>query len=116
MVTRPDNVEPMFLHADAAISYNDPMPLPELLAHPGGFDAAVAAFHYGAEAVYTGLDRFSARADAETSPDRLAALLRTRAAHPPRKVYAPFTHCSSTANWPTPPKPSTCSTTSASTA
>ncbi len=37
----------------------------ELLAPAGGPDAAFAAFHYGADAVYLGLKKFSARAEAE---------------------------------------------------
>jgi putative protease len=68
------------------------MPLPELLAPAGGFDAAVAAFQYGADAVYTGLDRFSARAEAQNlSPERLAVLLaHARSFTPPRRVYCTF--------------------------
>ncbi len=37
----------------------------ELLALTGGLDAAFAAFHYGADAIYLGLKKFSARAEAE---------------------------------------------------
>src|SRR6476646_2724411 len=37
----------------------------ELLAPAGGPDAAFAAFHHGADAVYLGLKKFSARAEAE---------------------------------------------------
>jgi putative protease len=37
----------------------------ELLAPAGGLDAAFAAFHFGAVAVYLGLKKFSARAEAE---------------------------------------------------
>ncbi len=37
----------------------------ELLAPAGGPDAAFAAFHFGADAVYLGLKKFSARAEAE---------------------------------------------------
>src|SRR5581483_9410622 len=37
----------------------------ELLAPAGGPEAAYAAFHFGAEAVYLGLKKFSARAEAE---------------------------------------------------
>ncbi|OGV80335.1 MAG: hypothetical protein A3K18_09450 [Lentisphaerae bacterium RIFOXYA12_64_32] len=37
----------------------------ELLAPAGSLDAGYAAFYFGADAVYTGLRRFSARADAE---------------------------------------------------
>jgi putative protease len=68
------------------------MDLPELLAPAGGFDAAVAAFQYGADAVYAGLDRFSARAEAQNlSPERLAVLLaHARSLTPPRKIYCTF--------------------------
>ena len=37
----------------------------ELLAPAGGLDAAFAAFHFGADAIYLGLQKFSARAEAE---------------------------------------------------
>ncbi len=37
----------------------------ELLAPAGGLDAGYAAFHYGADAIYLGLQKFSARAEAE---------------------------------------------------
>lgn len=37
----------------------------ELLAPAGGKEAALAAFHYGADAIYLGLKKFSARAEAE---------------------------------------------------
>jgi putative protease len=37
----------------------------ELLAPAGGIEAAFAAFHFGADAVYLGLKKFSARAEAE---------------------------------------------------
>jgi putative protease len=37
----------------------------ELLAPAGGPDAALAAFHFGADAIYLGLKKFSARAEAE---------------------------------------------------
>ena len=39
--------------------------LAELLAPAGGPDAAFAAFHFGADAIYLGLMKFSARAEAE---------------------------------------------------
>src|SRR4051812_27377356 len=37
----------------------------ELLAPAGGLDAGFAAFHFGADAIYLGLKKFSARAEAE---------------------------------------------------
>ena len=37
----------------------------ELLSPAGGLDAGYAAFHYGADAIYLGLKKFSARAEAE---------------------------------------------------
>jgi len=65
---------------------------PELLAPAGGFDAALAAFQYGADAVYLGLPRFSARADADNlTPDRLRVLLAyARSFAPPKKIYVTF--------------------------
>jgi U32 family peptidase len=42
-----------------------PRPAAELLAPAGGPEAAYAAFHFGADAVYLGLKKFSARAEAE---------------------------------------------------
>ncbi|MGD0094408.1 MAG: DUF3656 domain-containing protein, partial [Planctomycetota bacterium] len=63
---------------------------PELLAPAGGPEAAYAALHCGADAIYCGLPRFSARADAENfSLDQLGAV--TAFAHaqtPRRRVYA----------------------------
>ncbi len=63
--------------------------LPELLAPAGSFDAAVAAFTYGADAIYLGLSRFSARADAANFSDeeltRILAYARSFAT--PKKVY-----------------------------
>src|SRR5450759_768882 len=41
----------------------DTQPL-ELLAPAGGLEAGYAAIHYGADAIYLGLPRFSARAEA----------------------------------------------------
>jgi putative protease len=65
---------------------------PELLAPAGGFDAALAAFQYGADAVYLGLPRFSARADADNlTPERLRVLLAyARSFSPPKKIYVTF--------------------------
>ena len=62
---------------------------PELLSPAGGFDAALAAFQYGADAIYLGLPRFSARADADNiTPDRLRTLLaHARTFTPAKKIY-----------------------------
>jgi putative protease len=61
----------------------------ELLAPAGGPDAAFAAFHFGADAVYLGLKKFSARAEAENlTLDELDEV--TAYAHslePPRRVF-----------------------------
>ena len=67
----------------------DGMQLPELLAPAGSFDAAIAAFTYGADAVYLGLSRFSARADATNfSDEELAQVIAyARNLERPRKVY-----------------------------
>lgn len=59
----------------------------ELLAPAGGLEAGYAALHYGADAVYLGLSRFSARAGAENfTPEELDEL--TAYAHSlGRKVF-----------------------------
>jgi putative protease len=61
----------------------------ELLAPAGGPDAGFAAFHYGADAIYLGLKKFSARAEAENfTLDELAEI--TAYAHsltPRRRVF-----------------------------
>src|SRR6516165_6112 len=61
----------------------------ELLAPAGGPDSAYAAFHYGADAIYLGLKKFSARAEAENfTLDELAEV--TAYAHsltPRRRVF-----------------------------
>ncbi|MGN0867559.1 MAG: U32 family peptidase [Oligosphaeraceae bacterium] len=62
----------------------------ELLSPAGNLETAVAAFHYGADAVYVGMKQFSARADAENfTLEELEVLLGL--AHDdrehPRKVY-----------------------------
>ncbi len=66
--------------------------LPEILSPAGGFDAALAAFQYGADAVYLGLPQFSARADADNiTPERLRTLLAyARSFTPAKKVYVTF--------------------------
>ncbi len=60
---------------------------PELLAPAGDLECALTAFEYGADAVYTGLAQFSARARANSiSMDELARL--TQYAHKEaKKVY-----------------------------
>lgn len=65
---------------------------PELLAPAGGFDQACAALHYGADAVYCGLPRFSARADAENFTwETLRELIAyAHSLTPPRRVYVAF--------------------------
>lgn len=62
----------------------------ELLAPAGSFETAIAAFEYGADAVYLGLDAFSARASAANfSPAELADILAVSRAKG-RKVYVTF--------------------------
>jgi putative protease len=46
-------------------SANHPVDPVELLAPAGGLEAGFAAFHFGADAIYLGLKKFSARAEAE---------------------------------------------------
>src|SRR5262249_58562347 len=66
-----------------------PLQPAELLAPAGGPEAAFAAFHYGADAIYLGLKKFSARAEAENfTLDELAEV--TAYAHslqPRRRVF-----------------------------
>ncbi|MFN2352653.1 MAG: DUF3656 domain-containing protein, partial [Kiritimatiellia bacterium] len=64
-------------------------PCPELLAPAGGPDAGYAALHFGADAIYLGLDRFSARADAENfTLESLSAIIAyAHALRPARRVY-----------------------------
>ena len=66
--------------------------IPELLSPAGGFDAALAAFQYGADAIYLGLPRFSARADADNiTPERLRTLLAyAHSFTPAKKIYVTF--------------------------
>jgi putative protease len=61
----------------------------ELLAPAGGPDAAFAAFHYGADAIYLGLKKFSARAEAENfTLDELAEVVAyAHALTPRRRVF-----------------------------
>ena len=64
----------------------------ELLSPAGSFETALAAFAAGADAVYLGLDAFSARADAVNFTDaQLRDLLAlARRDGPARKVYVTF--------------------------
>ena len=64
----------------------------ELLSPAGGLDAALAAFQYGADAVYLGLPQFSARADADNiTPEHLRTLLAyARSFTPAKKIYVTF--------------------------
>ena len=72
----------------------------ELLAPAGDFDTARAAFEQGADAVYLGLDAFSARAQAVNfSADQLATLLGVARAKG-RKVYVTFNTLLSDAELP----------------
>jgi len=61
----------------------------ELLAPAGGPEAAYAAFHYGADAIYLGLKKFSARAEAENfTLDELAEVVAcAHALQPRRRVF-----------------------------
>lgn len=67
-----------------------PKSAPELLAPAGDIDSAYAAFQYGADAVYAGLRRFSARADAANfSSEELGEITAfAHAASPRRRVFA----------------------------
>ncbi len=62
----------------------------ELLAPAGGLEAGYAAIHYGADAIYLGLPRFSARAEAANySFEDLAAITGYAHSRPVRRrVYA----------------------------
>ena len=66
-----------------------PRRIPELLAPAGEKAAAYAAFAFGADAVYTGLPRFSARAEAvNLSPRDLEEVVAFAHSLPrPRRVY-----------------------------
>jgi putative protease len=61
----------------------------ELLSPAGGPDAAFAAFHYGADAIYLGLKKFSARAEAEnfTLAELSEVLAYAHALTPRRRVF-----------------------------
>ena len=61
----------------------------ELLAPAGDRDAALAALHYGADALYCGLERFSARAEATNFlPEQLGELVAyAHSLTPRRRVF-----------------------------
>ncbi|MFM7148223.1 MAG: peptidase U32 family protein, partial [Gemmataceae bacterium] len=61
----------------------------ELLAPAGGLDAAFAAFQYGADAIYLGLKKFSARAEAEnfTLEELSEVVAFAHQLQPPRRVF-----------------------------
>jgi putative protease len=63
----------------------------ELLAPAGGLEQGLAAFQYGADAVYAGLKRFSARADAQnfTLEELDRFLGHARSLSPARRVFVP---------------------------
>ncbi|MDR1534353.1 MAG: U32 family peptidase [Planctomycetota bacterium] len=71
------------------MSHPSPARLPELLAPAGGPEAGFAALHHGADAVYLGLTRFSARAEAVNfTPGQLAEFTAyARRLTPRRRVY-----------------------------
>lgn len=62
----------------------------ELLAPAGDIESAFAAFHYGADAIYAGLRKFSARAEATNlTAEGLGEIVAfAHAATPRRRVYA----------------------------
>ena len=67
----------------------------ELLSPAGSFETALAAFQSGADAVYLGMDAFSARAEAVNfTPaqlrDLLACARQPRPGRMPRRVYVTF--------------------------
>ena len=72
LVDSPEPVEPQGAYAAGEIELQLPLPAADVLTHPtellapaGGPEAAFAAFHFGADAIYLGLKKFSARAEAE---------------------------------------------------
>src|SRR5947209_8655873 len=96
----PDSPEP--LHPQGAYSDAVAEPLPgvpvtaaaaqgpvELLAPAGGPEAAFAAFHFGADAIYLGLKKFSARAEAEnfTLPEVDEITAYAHSLQPRRRVF-----------------------------
>ncbi len=70
----PEPLAPQGAYSDAVLEHQVSLPLVpstqpvsrvELMAPAGGPEAGYAAFHFGADAIYLGLKKFSARAEAE---------------------------------------------------
>ena len=61
---------------------------PELLAPAGDIEAGYAALYYGADAVYLGLQKFSARATATNFDEQNLNEFTAYAHHLGKKVYA----------------------------
>jgi putative protease len=79
-----------FEHSQAALSTPaGSLRSVELLAPAGGPDAAFAAFRYGADAIYLGLKKFSARAEAEnfTLEETAEATAYAHSLEPRRRVF-----------------------------
>jgi putative protease len=92
----PEPDAPQGEYADASLAASVPLTAatpagrpPELLAPAGGPDAAFAAFHFGADAIYLGLQKFSARAEAEnfTLEELSEVVAYAHALEPRRRVF-----------------------------
>jgi U32 family peptidase len=91
----PEPEAPQGAYGDAKIQWTTSAELSgalspvELLAPAGGLEAGFAAFHFGADAIYLGMKKFSARAEAENfTPAELSEI--TSYAHslsPRRRVF-----------------------------
>ncbi|MHB1423704.1 MAG: peptidase U32 family protein [Gemmataceae bacterium] len=81
-----DTPAQMVLEAAPVASQRGPV---ELLAPAGGPEAAFAAFHFGADAIYLGLKKFSARAEAEnfTLPEVDEITAYAHGLQPRRRVF-----------------------------
>jgi collagenase-like PrtC family protease len=95
-VAAPEPAVPQGAYATAPVPVPAP-PVPalasthpvELLAPAGGPDAAFAALHFGADAIYLGLQKFSARAEAEnfTRAELAEILAHAHGLTPRRRVF-----------------------------
>jgi putative protease len=92
----PEPDAPQGEYADASLAVSVPLHTPvganhpvELLAPAGGPDSAFAAFHFGADAIYLGLKKFSARAEAENfTLDELSEVVAfAHSLSPRRRVF-----------------------------